>query len=147
MVQHERTGNKTNDYILQGFGAFQGDWGRIGLQYAHWDSKPDDAENSYKFNVISIFAIIKAAKNIEIIGRFDKYFGEGYKTNYSGSEVDYIPFADNAESNLLIGALSCQIHQNVWLIPNAKYVFYDEVEEGDTPLADAYINLTLWFKF
>lgn len=147
MAQFEKTRNNYAEFILQGFGAYNGDWGRVGLQYAFRNSKPVDAEDSSKYNVISVFAVINAGKNIELIGRFDKYFGEGYRTNYSGSIVDYIPFAENAESNLIIGAFSYQIHKNVWLIPNVKYVFYDELDEGDTPSSDAYINLTLWFKF
>ncbi|UCE42794.1 MAG: hypothetical protein JSV17_07540 [Candidatus Aminicenantes bacterium] len=147
MAQFEKTRNDYAEYIFQGFGGYSGDWGRVGLQYAFRNSKHVDEEDSFKYNVISVFAVIYAGKNIELIGRFDKYFGEGYKTNYSGSLVDYIPFAENAESNFFIGAFSYQIHKDVWLIPNVKYVYYTEMEEDVTPSSDAYINLTLWFKF
>ena len=147
MAQFEKTKNDYTEYILQGFGAFQRDWGRVGLQYAFRYSKPADGENSFKYNLISLFVVVNAGEKAELIGRFDKYFGEGYKINYSGSKVDYIPFADNSESNFIIGAYSYQIHSNVWLIPNVKYVFYDKVDVGDTPSSDAYVNLTLWFKF
>lgn len=147
MAQFEKTRNDYTEYILQGFGGYQGGWGRVGLQYAFRSSKPMDEDVSFKYNVISIFAVFNAGKNIEFIARFDKYFGEGYKINHSGSNVDYIPFAENAESNLFIGAFSYQIHENIWLIPNVKYVFYDEIAGGVTPSSDAYINLTLWFKF
>lgn len=147
MAQFEKTRSNYTECILQGFGAYQGDWGRVGLQYAFRNSKPVEAEDSFKYNVISVFAVINAGTNIELIGRFDKYFGEGYKSNYPGGLVDYIPFSDNAESNLFIGAFSYQIHKNVWIIPNVKYVFYDEMEGGNTPTSDTYGNLTLWFLF
>ena len=147
MAQFERTRNDYNEYIIQGFGSFRGDWGRVGLQYAFRNTKHVDSEETFNYNVISVFFVINGGKNIELLGRFDKYFGEGYKINYSGSKVDYIPFAENAESNLIIGAVSYQIHKDVWLIPNVKYVFYNEVEGGEIPSDDAYANLTLWFKF
>ncbi len=147
MAQYEKTKDDYTEYILQAFGAYQGNWGRLGLQYAFRNTKPADGEDSFKYNVISLFVVINAGEKAELVGRFDKYFGEGYETHFSGSKVDYIPFADNAESNLIIGAYSYQIYSNVWLIPNVKYVFYDEMDTGETPSSDIYVNLTLWFKF
>lgn len=147
MGQYEKTRNEAEEYILQGFASYRGEWGRLGLQFAHWNSKPKNTEESFNYNVISAFAVISAGKNLELIGRIDKYFGDGYKTNYSGSEIDYIPFAENAESNFIIGAVSYQVLKNVWLIPNIKLVFYNQPDEGDKPTNNVYANLTLWFKF
>lgn len=134
-------------YVLQGFGGYESDWGRIGLQYAVMNSSHNSED--YTYNVFSSFAVIKAAKNVEIITRYDKMSGDGFKNKFNGNKISYVPFASNpgGSFNLIIGAISWQPVKNIWLIPNIKYVFYGNPDEGDKPGEDIYGNMTLWFKF
>lgn len=137
-------------FVYQGFASYQDDWGRVGVQYSNMHFKQEiegEDDMEYDYQIFSAFAVIKAAKDLELIGRYDRAFGDGFENNFRGYKISYIPFADNAVSNLFIGAVSWNATKNVWLIPNIKYVFYDKPEEGQKPSEDIYANLTLWFKF
>jgi hypothetical protein len=154
MAQYERAKSSgDDDLILQAFGGYQGDWGRVGLQYAYRDYKNNSNDEKYKYNVASIFVIFKASEKIELIGRWDNNFGDGYKTSFSGNKVAYIPFANNHEFNWFLAAISWEAHKNVWIIPNIKYTSYstnDELEASpayEKPGNDLYAYLTLYFKF
>lgn len=134
-------------YVLQGFGGYKGDWGRIGAQIAMRKYEHGDSGDTY--NILSCFAVIKASKDVDVLLRFDSMSGDGFESNFRGSGISYIPFATNpgAAFNLIIGGLSYQVAKNVWLIPNIKYAFYGDPDDGDKPEEDIYSNLTLWFKF
>ncbi len=137
-------------YVYQGFVGYRDSWGRIGAMYARRHFKQEiagasDMTNDY--DMISAFAVVKASEKVDIIARYDRNFGDGFEQNYSGHSISYIPFADNAVSDLIIGAISWQASKNVWLIPNVKYVFYDEPDLGVKPSEDIYANMTVYFKF
>jgi hypothetical protein len=152
MAQYERAKTGDDDLILKGFGAYKGDWGRIGVMYAFRDYKAED-KDSLAYSIFSVFAVINVGEKMELIGRYDMNFGEGYRQKFGGSGIDYVPFADNHEFSFIIGALSYQVVKNVWLIPNIKYAFYKE--NGDLkdtpgyekPGNDFYGYFTLYFKF
>jgi hypothetical protein len=137
---YETTKDKKNYTVYQGFAAYQGDWGRVGLLYAnrHYDHEDTDLD----WSVFSGFAVISASEKMDIIARYDKMLGEPV-----AKTVSYIPFSKAATSNLIIGGISYEIAKSIWIIPNVKYVFYDEPDVGETPGDDAYINLTFWWKF
>lgn len=153
MAQYERAKTGDDDIILKGFGAYSDDWGRAGLMYAYRGYKKEGADDSLAYSILSMFAVINAGKNMELIGRYDMNFGEGYRRAFKGSGIDYVPLANNHEFSFIIGALSYRVIKNVWLLPNVKYAFYKE--NGDLkdipgykkPDSDFYGNLTLYFKF
>jgi hypothetical protein len=67
MSQFDRVGEATNIYIFQGLGAYQGNWGRVAVQYAHRKiteniEGADDSDRGY--NIFSTFAIINAANRL-----------------------------------------------------------------------------------
>ncbi len=137
---YETTTDKKNYYVYQGFASYQGDWGRIGLLYANRHYDHEDTEKDW--TMLSGFAVISASKKLDFIARYDKMLGEPI-----ASTISYIPFSTAAPSNLIIGGISYEIAKSIWIIPNVKYVFYDEPDEGETPGDDAYINLTFFWKF
>ncbi len=154
MAQYERAKSSgDDDVILQAFGGYQDNWGRVGLQYAYRDYKDNINDETYKYNITSIFVVFKASEKIELIGRWDYNFGDGYKTSFSGDKIDYIQFAKNHEFNWFLAAISWEAHKNVWIIPNIKYTSYstnDKLEASPTyekPGNDLYAYLTLYFKF
>lgn len=137
-------------YLYQGFASYETSWGRFGVLYARRHLKQeiegtDDKQNDY--DIFSAFAVMKATESVDIITRYDRMFGSGFKENHEGHKISYISFADNNISNLLIGGISWQAAKNVWLIPNIKYVFYDKPDEGEKPSEDIYVNMTVFFKF
>ncbi len=137
---YETTSDQKNYFTYQGFGAYQGEWGRVGLLYANRHYDHEDIEKDW--TMLSGFAVISASKKMDIIARYDKMLGEPVSKT-----VDYIPFSTEASSNLIIGGISYEIAKSIWIIPNVKYVFYDDPDEGETPGDDAYINLTFFWKF
>ena len=153
MAQYDRAKGIHDDIIAQGFASYQGDWGRAGFQIAHNSYKEKDADETLKYNIASIFVVYKPNDKIDLIGRWDYNFGDGWKKDFNGSKVAYVPFAKNHEFNFFIAALSWQAHKNVWIIPNLKLAVYSENDlmkdslDYQKPGNDVYTNLTLWFKF
>ncbi|MFQ6070812.1 MAG: hypothetical protein ACE5LC_09870 [Candidatus Aminicenantales bacterium] len=146
-ADYESLPNNKNYCVLQAFGSYADNWGRIGAMWAR--RHLDEADTGYDYDLISAFSVLKAAKELEIIARFDRMFGNGFRSKFNGSGVSYVPFADNpgAPFNLIIGAVSWNVAKDVWLIPNIKYVIYDHPEGGEKPGEDIYANLTVFFKF
>jgi len=147
MAQYDRAKGGDDDIILKGFGAYTGDWGRIGLMYANRSYKKEGANSSLAYNILSAFAVIKAGEKVEIVGRYDMNFGDGYRESFKGSGIDYVPFANNHEFHFVIAALSYEVHKNVWIIPNVKFTMYNDPDEGEKADNDFYGYFTLYFKF
>jgi len=137
------------EFIIHPFIAYSGDWGRVGVEYAYNDlkKKDDNGDTKYKYNLLSFFVVFSASEKVDIIGRYDMNWGDGYKTNFKGSGFDYVPLADYHEFSFIIGAVSFNVYKNVWLIPNIKYATYKENAPLEKPDASLFANLTLWFKF
>jgi hypothetical protein len=149
---YEHAAQEKRYYLYQGFGAYQGDWGRVGLLYArrHFKQKVEDGDDlKNNYDIVSAFGVFKAAKDVDLIARYDRMFGDGFESNFKGTGIDYIPFTNNpgAPFNLIIAGISWNAAKNVWLIPNIKYVFYGDPDEGEKPSEDVYANFTVWFKF
>lgn len=131
-------------YTYQGWAAYEGDWGRIGLLYANQALINGSTSN---MGLFSVFAIFKAVEKIELIARYDKAMTDDWEMKFNGSGLDYVPMADYVKPNFIIAALSWRAAKDVWVIPNIKYTFYDDPAMGDKPGSDIYAILTLWFKF
>jgi len=147
MAQYERAKTGDGDIILKGFGAYTGDWGRVGLMYANRGYKIEGTDDSLVYNIFSAFAVIKAGEKVELISRYDMNFGDGYKESFKGSGINYVPFANNYEFSFVLAALVYQVHKNVWIIPNVKFTMYKDPDVGDKADNDFYGYLTLYFKF
>ena len=147
---YEKKKEVWTEYILHTHATYSGDWGRAGVEYAFMEQEEEvesNDNNNYKYNILSAFVVFQALKDVDFIVRYDKNWGSGYTEIWKGSKVAYVPFADYAEPNFFIGAISWQAHKNVWLIPNVKYAIYNTPDEGEESKDDVYANLTLWFKF
>jgi len=155
---YERRKEIYDEFMIHPFVSYAGSWGRIGVEYAYNDLKEKGqegaADKNWKYNVLSAFVVFSASEKVDIIGRYDMAWGDGFKENWKGSGIDYIPFADYHEFSFIIGAVSFNVYKNIWLIPNIKYTTYKENTGLATPLADyakpgddLYVNMTLFFKF
>ena len=127
--------------VCQAVAGIEKVWGRAGVQLARRCLSQNGEK--MQWTLISVFSALKIAKTVETAVRFDKMFD----ANPDGERISYTPFSALAPSNLLIGLVSWQAVQNVWLIPNIKYVFYDTPSFGEKPSDDLYGNLTLFFRY
>ena len=137
---YEHRAENDQRYTYQGFAAYQGNWGRIGVLYASQVLKND---STYNLGLASVFAVIKASEKIELIARVDAAISSDWKEKFKGSGIGYIPFANYSKPILLIAGFSIEAAKNIWVIPNVKYITY----AGDIFKDDVYANLTLFFKF
>ncbi len=126
--------------VLQGLIGYEGKWGRTGFLLANRNYKNGSIEKDY--GVFSGFVVVKASDNIDVIVRFDKLFNEPIEKT-----IPYIPFSTEAKPSFLITAVNFKVMDNVWLIPNIKYAFYDDTNLGEKPGNDIYLNITFWWKF
>jgi hypothetical protein len=135
------TGVDSSVNIFQAFAGLKGNWGRSGLNFGYRRARQGDSGSDLRF--ISLFAVCKAGRKLELIGRFDRLLDP----NPAGGKIDYIPMADNARANVVLAGLGWSLSDSLKVIPTLKYVFYDAPEAGATPIADLYAYLTLYFKF
>jgi hypothetical protein len=140
-ADYTNLGGGSSVSILQAFAGVKGKWGRCGFNAGVRNAKQAEASSDIKF--VSVFVVGKLSPKIELVGRFDRMLDP----NPSGSKIDYIPMANNAKANVLLAGLGWSLNENVKIIPNIKYVFYDAPESGAKPSADFYTYLTLYFKF
>jgi len=140
-ADYTNTGNDSSVNIFQAFAGVKGKWGRSGLNFGVRNAKQAGVSSNMKF--VSIFGVFKLCQKMEFIGRFDRLLDP----NPNGSKIDYIPMANNAKANVLLAGLGWALSENVKIIPNIKYVFYDTPGSGAKPQADFYAYLTLYFKF
>ncbi len=133
--------NESSVNIFQAFAGVKGKWGRSGLNFGVRNSRTAGVTSDLKF--VSLFGVFKVGSKLDLVGRYDRLLDP----NPSGSKIDYIPMADNVQANVVLAGLGWSLSDNVKVIPNLKYVFYDAPEIGDKPAADLYAYLTLYFKF
>jgi len=140
-ADYTNMGNDASVNILQAFAGVKGKWGRSGLNFAVRNAREAGVSSDMKF--VSLFGVFKIGPKLDAVGRFDRLLD----INANGSKIDYIPMASNARANVLLAGLGWSLNDNVKIIPNVKYVFYDAPEVGDKPAADFYTYLTVYFKF
>lgn len=140
-ADHEWDFKKGKKYsVLQGLVGYEGSWGRTGFLYANRHYTNGDIKKDY--GLFSCFVVVSASNSIDIIVRFDKLFNEPIEKS-----VSYTPFSLDALTNFLITAVSFQVAESVWLVPNVKYAFYGDSGSGEKPGNDIYLNITFWWKF
>jgi hypothetical protein len=140
-ADYTNTGNDTSVNILQAFVGVKGNWGRSGLNFGMRNARQAGVNSDMKF--VSLFGVFKISPRLDVVGRYDRLLDP----NPNGSKIDYIPMANNVKANVLLAGLGWSLNDNVKIIPNVKYVFYDTPEVGVKPTADFYTYLTLYFKF
>jgi len=153
----ERPG-KGNRYTLQGFGAYQTDHFRVGLQFAHQNREmveghdPDELDNinhemgegvkDLQLQIASVFAAGKISKQMWAFARFDRTFDP----NPDGAKISYIPFDETAASNFIVAGLDFRPIDNVRIMPNVEAIFYDKVS-GVRPDTDIIPRLTFYYAW
>lgn len=138
---YEDAGNQTKNSLLQGFVGYKAERGRGGILLARKHQEQGSTEKSW--DVLSLFSVISLNEKIDAVLRFDRNFD----ANPQGAKIAYTPFATNASSSLLMGALSYKVNKNLQIIPNLKAVFYGDPDTGSKPENDLYGAMTIYVKF
>ena len=140
-ADYANTGSDSAVNIFQAFAGVKNQRGRIGFNFGVRNARQADVRSDMRF--VSVFAVCRLGQKMDLVARFDRLLDP----NPNGSKIDYLPMADHVKANVLLAGLSYALSENVKIIPNIKYVFYDAPASGDKPQADLCTYLTLYFKF
>jgi hypothetical protein len=131
---------ETDRRTFQGFLGFQGDSGRVGVQYAH---QIREGSSNLNLDALSVFGFHKLTPHVSLIGRVDRMFDP----NPDGHKISYIPFDPTAKSTLFLAGLDLKISEGFSLIPNVEVIRYDKREDGTQPETDLIPRITFYYKF
>ena len=135
---------KADTYIEQAFIGYKRDNLHGGIQFSHQTLEgKNGSSDEINLNILSIFLSGKVSNNIKLIGRIDKMF----EPNPFGEDIAYTPYDNTASFTMFLAGVDYKVADGVSIIPNIKYVKYDENDEGITPINDTYAWLTLYWKF
>lgn len=125
---------------FQGFLAFQHDWGRLGLQYAHQtrNGTPD-----LELDVFSVWGVWKFAPKASLFARYDRAFDP----NPDGAGIAYLPFDPTAKSNFFLGGIDLEVSDDFNLMPNVEVIRYHKREDGTRPATDFVPRVTFFYNF
>jgi hypothetical protein len=126
----------TDRRTFQVFSAYQGEGGRLGLQYTYQDREEDP-----RLELASTFGVVDLSPKVSFVGRVDRLFAPSPK----GNDIDYLPFDPNAKATLFIAGVEFRLHRYVSLMPNVEFILYDEPDNGVKPKNDFLIRLTFYF--
>jgi hypothetical protein len=121
---------------FQAFAGWTGDKRRAGVQWSYRDYRDRDD----RINMLSAY-YVQDLKRGSVVGRLDRLFEPSIK----GDGIAYLPFDPSAEATLVMLGFDFPLHPAVNLMPNIKYIYYDE-NDGERPEDDFFANLTLYIS-
>jgi Phosphate-selective porin O and P len=136
--------SNTASYVFQGFAGFNGDFGRVGVQFAH-HSEETSADTNITQNIISGFAVIKINEKANAVGRIDFLTDP----NPGAAKIAYIPMANSTENLIFVVAgIDFLAAKNVHFQPNVELVMYgDDISGGEKPDTEIIPRVSVYFKF
>ena len=133
--------NTKNDTQYQAFAGYQGDWGRVGVNYGR-DTIRETGKEDVNFGVLSTFAVAKFSKKLEALARFDTTTDpQPY------GQSDFLVIEKGFKTNLIILGLGWNIHPKLQIMPNVKLLSYKANSAGLKPAANQQFNLTFYYQF
>jgi hypothetical protein len=127
-------------YLLQAFAGYQGDWGRLGLNYG-WETIKENGKEDVDFGVFSAFLVGKFSPKIEALVRYDMTADP----QVNGNDRFFL-IEKGYKTNLFIAGLGWNIHPKFQLMPNIKIVSYKE-NNGVKPESFSQFNVTFYYVF
>jgi hypothetical protein len=128
------------DTLLSAFAGYQGDWGRIGLNYLT-KTLTETGKADSNYSLIQAFAVAKMGKKFEALVRYDQTFDP----QPSGQD-SYVIIEKGYKTSLFLAGLGWNIHPRFQIMPNLKIVSYRE-NKGVKPGSDTYFNVTFYYQF
>lgn len=127
--------------LLQAFAGYQGDWGRIGLNYGQETIK-ETGKADVNFGVFSAFAVAKFNKFVEAVARYEVTADPQINGNNT-----FLLIEKGYKTNLFIVGLGWNIHPKFQVMPNLKLVSYKENANGVKPNDFSQFNITFYYQF
>lgn len=127
---------------LQAFGGWEGEGGRAGLQFVH-QHRTSEADGDRDLELVSAFGVLEVSERLDLLARYDRMLDP----NPTGESIDYLPFSERAESNLVIAGVDYAVADRFHVIPNLELVTYDDPVEGTGPDSDLLLRTTFSVTF
>lgn len=125
-----------------GFGGYQSDGLRAGVQYAQ-QTRMETGED-LDLRILSGFITKSVSESVWILARVDR----NMDPNPVGDLIAYMPFDPSAANTFFIGGVDFMVADGVSLIPNVEATLYDDPEAGgEAPDTDVMVRLTFSGKF
>jgi hypothetical protein len=135
---------EADTYIEQAFVGYKKKNLHGGIQFSHQTLKArDNSTDGTDLNILSLFLSGNVSEKIKLIGRIDKMF----EPNPAGENIAYTPYDDTASFTMFLAGVDINVADGISIIPNIKYILYNENDDGLTPTNDAYAWVTLYWKF
>ena len=131
---------KKKDTLFSAFAGYQGDWGRVGLNYLT-KILAETGKDDSNYSLIQAFAVAKMGKKVEALVRYDQTFDP----QPSGQD-SYLIIEKGYKTSLFLVGLGWNIHPKFQIMPNVKMVSYKE-NNGIKPGSDTYFNVTFYYQF
>lgn len=131
--------NGTSWTTWQVFGAYQGERGRVGLQFAQ-QARRHAIRGADRLELASAFAVANLAEKVTGFARVDRMFD----ANPEGERIPYVPFSNEARSLFSVVGIDIAPTKKVHFMPNVEVIRYGD---GDQlrPRTDVIPRLTLFF--
>jgi len=136
---YEARPGKANRRTMQAFVSYTGSKGKIGALYAR---QTRQGVNKLNLDVTSIYGVANFSSKVNGFLRWDRM----YDANPDGEKISYIPFDKTAKSNFILAGLDFTPHEDVHIMPNVEYIFYNPKAGGDVD-PDIMPRLTMWYLF
>jgi len=129
-------------WTWQGFAGWQGERARLGLQFAH-RVQQQTAGPDLAWDLVSAFAAAAVADRVWLFGRADTVSDP----NPEVVDNDYLPFAPDASSTLLLAGVDWAVSPQFHVMPNVEVVTYDAADGGADPDTDVLPRVTVFYRF
>ena len=123
-----------------GFGGWQADHLRAGVQYAKQTRR--ETGEDIDLRIVSGFVAAGVTEKMWLFGRVDR----NLDPNLQGPSIAYIPFAPVENTFFILGA-DFAMTEGVNLMPNVEVISYDDPDVGPKPDTDVMARLTFQAKF
>jgi len=134
--------NSSDRMLYFGFGGYQSDGLRAGVQYAQ-QTRMETGED-IDLRILSAFITKSVSEKVWLLGRVDR----NMDPNPGGDSIQYMPFDPTAANTFFIFGVDFAVADGVNFIPNVEATMYDEPDGGGaTPDTDVMARLTFQGKF
>jgi len=142
-ADHDTRPGRKSRAVVQGYAAWRAASWRLGVQYDHVTHHrgPDTAARTW--DVLSAWGAARLSAAIWLFGRVDSVSDP----NPAVTENDYLPFAPDASSTLLLTGVDWAVSPLLHVMPNVEVVVYDAAGGGADPHTDVLPRVTVFYRF
>ena len=130
----------TDRATFQGFVAWQGERGRVGVLLARQRREVEGGE-TLNIDLASAFGVVKLDDRTTLLARYDRMFDP----NPDAGRIAYLPMDPTAKSNFALVGVDFALDDRFHLIPNVEAVFYEDATGSNA--TDVMLRTTFHVAF